>query len=426
MWRALQRCGLKQQITWEDAVAEARHIKSTSNQKLSEMLFRHLEGVHSSMTGHQSSCLAILQQLEWVVVHTAASAANMKPTECRDRKLASLTKVFPASESKFVWAVQSTVKMDGKVLKATRSVRREPEVLVSQLKAVAEAAPAYSNCDRSGWPLNPLRRMLQPAAREACPDALDHIRIVLEELVQRHKDSAKQLLQRLSSLAYVPCQGAKAGSGALLFSPKYTAQTSAQGHQKLLPAFAVVHPLVLQFAWATGAPKQPDAEALVDTIPCCDSELAVALCSELAEHPDVQEGSPEYLKRLKLPTNNGKFCPLETVYVHDAQWKGDGFVQTLDDRISHDHGRKLGCKSVREKLKQECEDRAEDEDAFGQEADLVDQAGSLKTFPLKIHASAMCSSERPFSVSKFGVRARLVFATCAISFLAFQRALCVI
>ena len=168
--------------------------------------------------------------------------------------------------------------------------------------------------------------------------------------------------------------------------------TSAQGHQKLLPAFGVVHPLVHQFACATGAPNHPDAEALVDAIPCWDSELAVALCSELAEHPGFQAGFPEYLKRLKLPTNSGKFCPLETVYINDAQWKGAGGVQTLDDRISHDHGRKLGCKSVRERLKQECEDGAEDEDAFGQEADLVDQAGFVKAFPLEIHAYAMRSS----------------------------------
>ena len=115
----------------------------------------------------------------------------------------------------------------------------------------------------------------------------------------------------------------------------------------------------------------------MDAIPCFGKDLAIALCAELAEQADV-EGFARSLRRLKVPTNSKQFLPIEHVYINDAQWKGAGDVQTLDDRISHDHGQKLGCKSVRERLKKECEDGTEDEDAFGQEADLVDQVGLLK------------------------------------------------
>lgn len=136
VWKALRQCGLKQQITWEDAMAEARHIESTHNQKLSKILFGHLEAV-PAMAGDKSHCLKILHQLEWVVVHIPPSTANKKPTESGST-LASLRNVFPAGESKFVWAVESTLNEDGALLKAGRSVQREPRFLFPNWKHLLE------------------------------------------------------------------------------------------------------------------------------------------------------------------------------------------------------------------------------------------------------------------------------------------------
>ena len=370
VWRVLQKCGLKQQITWEDAVAEARHIQKTSNQKLSHILFDHLETAYGKM-GRGDQSFKLLQELEWVTARRPAQdVGSMKRENSQCNTLASLKKIFPASESKFVWAVQSSLTKDGNLLQAMRSVREEPEVLVNQLQALACAAPKYSGSS-SGF----FRSWLKSErVREASPDAFSHIRVVLQELVRRQKGSAKQHLQKLNTLAYIPCQGSK--DGALLFSPRHAALQSAQSHQKLLPAFGVVHPDIQSCALAAGVPNKPDGEALVEAIPLFDLDLSIALCAELAEQADLLEFK-KHLKGLKVPTNTGRLLPVEKVYINDAMWKGTDDLQTLDDRISHDHGRKLGCKSVRERLKRECEHGAEDEDAFGQEADLVDQAGSF-------------------------------------------------
>ena len=373
VWRVLRKCGLKQQVTWEDAVAEARRIQETSDQKLSQILFEHLETTHQTIvSGDRAHCLKLLQELEWVTARQPAQdVGSMKPENCQHYTLASLDKIFPASESKFAWAVQSSSTKDGNLLQAKRSVQKEPEVLVDQLQTLARAVPKYSG---TSW-------IESEQVREASPEALNHISAVLQELVRCHKDSAKQHLQKLSTLAYIPCQGSKGSEGfegsedgALLFSPKHAALQSVQSHQKLLPAFGIVHPCIQSCAWATGVQKKPHVEALVDAIPRFDLDLAVALCIELAEQADLHKEFEKHLNGLKVPTNSGKLLPVEKVYINDAMWKGTGDLQTLDDRISHDHGRKLGCKSVRERLKRECEHGAEDEDAFGQEADLVNQA----------------------------------------------------
>ena len=294
--------------------------------------------------------------------------------------LKSLATVFPASESKFVWAVENTLDVDGNLLKAKRSVSNEPEVLVSQLEAIARAMPEYSDSrglGSSSWNqfVGCLRSPRVRVADLKVTHHIEDIEVVLKELASRHKGTAEQLLKKLSDLAYVPCQSD--GPTTLLFSPKHAACSSAQGPRKLLPAFGVALPQIQQLAWATGTPKWMHVEALVDAVPCFGKDLAIALCAELAEQADV-EGFARSLRRLKVPTNSKQFLPIEHVYINDAQWKGAGDVQTLGDRISHDHGQKLGCKSVRERLKKECEDGTEDEDAFGQEADLVDQVGLLK------------------------------------------------
>ncbi|CAE7666240.1 SACS [Symbiodinium sp. CCMP2592] len=347
VWRVLRQCGLRQQITWEDALEEARHIENTSNQKLSKLLFKHLENSHVTMEGNKQRCLLQLRALKWVAAHPCQSpASTWSPEQSRGSTSVALSDAFPASDFPLVWAVQTTLHSDmppPSLLQAGRSARKEPDVLVAQLEACARAVPELSGQSNAGisgkmWSL--ARKVFGSArVREAAPDAFRHIRVILSELYDLEGHAARG---------------------------------SSQAFQTLLPAFGIVHPEAHRFAAAVGVPCQPDIAALVETIPRFGLDLAVCLCAELAEQAHA-ENFRDHLKGLSVPTNSQKFLPLERVYINDASWKGSDDLQTLDDRISHAHGRALGCKSVREKLKQECEAGADDEDGFGQEADLVDQ-----------------------------------------------------
>ena len=208
------------------------------------------------------------------------------------------------------------------------------------------------------------------------PEKLSDFTIPMKELYENHKESAARLLKPLRDLAFLPCMP-KSEGGAILFQLEHAALESDQGHQKLLPVFGIVHSDVRELAVQIGVEKRPGVSSLVDCIPRFGAEMAVVLCTELAgrleKYKDDALLYKAVLANLQVPTATGQFLPSREVYVNDAPWTRSGPVETLDERISHVHGRRLGCTSVRNKLAQECEDGSDEEDAFGQEADLVDQ-----------------------------------------------------
>ena len=146
VWEALRSCGLKKQITWEDAVDEAQHIADSCDHRLSKLLFKHLEQNHQKMEGDKGECMKALQKLKWILAHPPQSAGLELPEASRSAALRSLSDLFSASEFELVWAVESTLHTDlvksgvPTLLKARRSVKSEPAVLVSQLEACAKAA----------------------------------------------------------------------------------------------------------------------------------------------------------------------------------------------------------------------------------------------------------------------------------------------
>ncbi|CAJ1439474.1 unnamed protein product, partial [Effrenium voratum] len=376
IWQALRSCGLKQQITWEDAVEEAKLIERESNQRLSELLFAHLEKAHQTMGAAPSSALAALRQRKWVLARRpveAQHAQHAEPEAQAARMLHSLSELFPASQFHLVWAVAPTVHPDlgtAALLVPGKSVGKAPEILVSQLDACARAAPYLSS-----------KGLSHP--RLALGRCLKSILAVFEEIFRSHRAKATQLLRCLS-VAYLPCLADSAGSagaagtGAALFEPRSTALRSAQSHVALSPALGILYnqESVRGIGVAMGVPEWPAVEVLKEAIPSFRPQ-AVALCAELAaglERLKPKE-RPAARKGLKVPTNSGKLLRVEDVYINDAPWS-KGKVETLDEKISSKDARLLGCTSVRDQLAKQCED-ANDEDAFGQEADLVDQIALL-------------------------------------------------
>ena len=206
---------------------------------------------------------------------------------------------------------------------------------------------------------------------------MPHITAPIKALYTDHKHVAKSLLKPLdlAVLPYLPCLP-ESGSGAILFRKEHAALESQEGHQFLLPVFGIVHPDAQELALQIGVETRPRVKSLVDSIPKFGAKMAVVLCTELAGRFEKFQDAADFTEELAdllVPTSTGQFLPPGEVFINDARWTRGGAIQTLDDAISAKHGRRLGCTSVRDKLAEECEDGIEEEDAFGQEADLVDQ-----------------------------------------------------
>lgn len=216
-----------------------------------------------------------------------------------------------------------------------------------------------------------------PHARSVLPGELLHIKNVIKVLSEVFEPSVAKLLEPLQDLAFLPClpPSTSGECAAMLFRPQHASLESEQGHQKLQPIFGIVDPDARRLAKQIGVQERPRVANLVDAIPKFGAVKAVVLCIELASRlekcKDVDHS--QELANLKVPTNTGDFLPPVDVYINDAPWTGSETVFSLDDRISHEYGRQLGCTSIRDRLAQECEDNLDEEDAFGQEADLVDQ-----------------------------------------------------
>ncbi|CAE8696580.1 unnamed protein product [Polarella glacialis] len=103
--------------------------------------------------------------------------------------------------------------------------------------------------------------------------------------------------------------------------------------------------------------------------------LRVALATELAQRLRDGEEQPA---DLLVPTKSDLLLPVGEVYLDDAPWNTATAVEVLHPRLSHADGRQLGCTSVRDELAARCVGLdVSEEDAFGQEADLVDEVKRL-------------------------------------------------
>lgn len=76
VWQALRSCGMKKEITWEDALEEAEHISHSGDHNLSKILFKHLGQNYSAMHGKKEECMDKLKGLKWVLAHPHQDAAS--------------------------------------------------------------------------------------------------------------------------------------------------------------------------------------------------------------------------------------------------------------------------------------------------------------------------------------------------------------
>ena len=101
MWQALVACGLKQQLSWNDALREATSIAaSDDHQQVARQaadLFRYVEGTHQQMMpkGSLPFCLRALEKLAWVPAQMPQEPKSRLSGHHPQTKLQKLSELFP-------------------------------------------------------------------------------------------------------------------------------------------------------------------------------------------------------------------------------------------------------------------------------------------------------------------------------------------
>ena len=131
---------------------------------------------------------------------------------------------------------------------------------------------------------------------------------------------------------------------------------------------------------ALGAELRELKESYPDQKPlnAADLKLAIGLASELAYHMPVlfeaRQQLFEAIGRIYAPTASSLLLPARQVFINDAKWQQENHVaELLHDELSPAYGRVLGCSSVRQELARQSQ---EGED-FGQREDLANRIESI-------------------------------------------------
>jgi len=372
VWRVLRLCGIKQDITWEDAVDEAEIIAAESDLDAAKGFLAHLNKCHSSMKGSRADALRKLQGLAWAPAMQPCSGQEPKDS----LKLTLLKDVYPQSARKLTWAVAPALCMESAVseLKPGLSVDANAEVLVDQIRALAGSVEST------------------PGAPPLATAALvEHLRTAFGALLPLLPKLSKPLAEhpKLSDVAFVPCFPLEEDDGcAALFVPGRAAFQAQHAHRALYPVVGIVKPAdstQKMIAEAAGVAKEPRAPALAEALRGAPKgDLGVALAIELAARIRAKEETPD---NIMVPTAGGTIQPVNEVFIDDAPWKHRASrITTLNARISAEDGAILGCTSLRDEMARQAEDEegateadkaAQEEDGFGQEADLVAQVKQL-------------------------------------------------
>ncbi|CAK0871811.1 unnamed protein product [Prorocentrum cordatum] len=365
VWRVLQLCGLKTEITWEDAVEDAEAAAAGPDVERARNLFVHVNKRHSSLRGSRVASLKKLQDLAWV----PAVEPSKDPGATEAAKLRTIAEVFPPGARKLIWAVAPTMFMDAAVseLKPGRAVEKEAGVLVDQVRALADSADKASG---------------RPPFVGA--QTLDHLRAtfgamlpLLAKLPGLEKDA------RLAGVAFVPCMPSEGSEGADLFDPQRAAFSAKHNQTALSPALGLVRQSdhsIRVIAEAVGVTKEPRSEVLGESL-CCTGEnspkpaLATVLAIELAARLRAKCARPA---RILVPTASGGMQAAEEVYIDDMPWRAQRDHVTLHPDVPADDGAVLGCTSLCQRIASQSEaDKQPGGDPFGDRADLVSHVRKL-------------------------------------------------
>eukprot|EP00929_Paragymnodinium_shiwhaense_P109155 TRINITY_DN754_c5_g1_i1.p1 TRINITY_DN754_c5_g1~~TRINITY_DN754_c5_g1_i1.p1 ORF type:complete len:4259 (+),score=1336.88 TRINITY_DN754_c5_g1_i1:96-12872(+) len=371
VWKVLRLCGIKTQITWEDAVEESLQIVRDKDVKRAGQLFAHLNKYHDKMQGGRSDCLEKLRKLAWA----PATEPSMEPDAQKATQMVALQKIFPPSAHGLIWAVAPCLYVDCEPtlheLQAGRTVESEPEVIIDQVRKICNVALHAS-----------INKRFPPGVTAPVLQHLINAYAALAANISKLPDGLAGH-EKLKDVAFIPCLPTDDKFAAVLFKPTRCAFHAQHDHRSLMPVLGIVRPgdaTVKMIAEAVNVPQEPIAETLAEIlreqpVEVIGIELGIRIATELAARIRAGERMPP---KIVVPTSTGLLEPVEQVYIDDASWK-KGEIQTLHHRISAEDGRVLGCTSVRAEMANMCEEvtGTTEGDTFGQEADLVSQIKQL-------------------------------------------------
>lgn len=392
---ALRACGLKNQITWQDAVLEAEHIADVGKQSVSDgcksadLLWKHIHNFRSAFGYGETIAVEKLRRIAWIPGMLQDSNVYVdQPADLKRRgvrELLALDSAFPEKEFDVVWAVAPTLArgFESQLLKPGYTLEQQPERLVAQLDRLITAVESFIS-DSDDEALDSFSPPVVSAA------ALTHFKVVFDRLAKcqglsRLLEPFRQQPRR----PLLPCTGRRQGTSTAVLFPSGCAATTA----KNLEVEAVVGLVLHDFSeFATNylqVPEYPPADLLIEKLSQLakaagavdgklspqNVKLARALTAELADRLSQFAEGEERPEGILVLTSSEYLRPVKDVYIDDAKWTRSTVLETLHPDLSSGYGRELGCTSVRDKLAQQCED--DDNESFGQDANLVDQVKQL-------------------------------------------------
>ena len=344
IWQALSQCGLKQQLTWDDALMEAKSIADAVSCDRAVLLFRHLEDNYQKFVerakASKALALEMLQRIAWVPACMPQEPSLRESGERPECKLQKLENLYPKTEQDLVWAVAPTLHRDlpdPKLLQAGKTVRSQPQTLILQLRKLASVCPHKRSRLRStlffseafamqAWFSWAQSRGSQECCFKVWLSSTCWHGLLFRDTVPTPTGGSTVALEthRETYEAHLRAQGWErladgvhgrrllAMSGFRLRFMRVAVRSALHcfpDHAKrgsVSPAVGIVHPAesIQLLAKKLEVPTTPDAHVLVQLIKSSSTEKAVVLCEELAKGlsaSEVESCCPQRTFSLTMP-----------------------------------------------------------------------------------------------------------------------------
>ena len=375
--RTARLWGIKGQLDWADALAEAQDVAARKDAANAKRLLEYLEnfgGDKSQLGGDKEAVLAKLNTVSFLpAVLASPSSPNHRKIELR-----APGAVLAASEYSYVWAVQPTA--EAKFTFGLTHAKLETAHLVQQIQQLAGGS--------HGSAAHVIKAATRLKRLHTTKDRLNSVEV-------------ERALKPLRDTAWLPVK-----TGKDLRSPREVVQNWKHDLRSAFwqPA-SECEPLGSEFLGAAGVDEALSDERLVGALASIhksnasmaerafasasavlsdqNEKLATNLMLELAELAMEDEEvssrlrSGGYKQPSLVVTRNKTLRANKDTFLDDAPWMkgGNADAEVLHGRVSNDLGRALGCSSVRDELARRCEeDQSFD---FGQHEKLADRISGL-------------------------------------------------
>jgi hypothetical protein len=229
VWKVLRLCGMKTQITWEDAIEEAKLAMQDVDIDRAGMLFAHLDEHHSSLHGNRSTALSWLQQEAWIPSAGPSTESSVQNAS----QLLSLSKIFPVASRCLIWAVAPSLFADSDPsmpeLKPRRSVEAEPGILVEQVCTIMESSTLSKEATFDNLQLifgamkapRLLTEVLVPVSTRLIASKLSVFLLTFLEYAEKvNKDQLGEIGKKLSAIHWIPAEDGSLRSITDCFDPE--------------------------------------------------------------------------------------------------------------------------------------------------------------------------------------------------------------